>query len=430
VLATGCATSSQFRVVAGGMFGLKTWKDDLEGRGPRRTHTCESSGNMIPENSLDSDTMQIILEEKMKFSMTGSVVLVICGSKQSQSCRACEVLKQIDSLGKILDVWMCPDVNEFSEDAATQMYACEQALSESIRKRLDIGEKLDAIIFDAGAPFQMAQIFTRIFDSWKNMVELLAESPKVTAISRGERETWRINFINRFRTDIFELEPVFKIDTLIQDSETNIYVHTVVNDERAVAVKNLRLELSRIEKRAGIRASVEGFMGGGPHYEEYYIPTRTYSPDDYDKISQSEQWSSQEPLEFQTIFQLELENSKSPLSEKSVKVALEQTILLSQSSDTTLIDVHMFTNIGDGCLAIALWNEARAVVVWDGRKHIDINLTIEDEDDDYSALFQKNFLKQLPSLKTMLRDEQPRGYGRVVNFLEDIDEYKEDPLWA
>jgi len=357
-------------------------------------------------------------------------VLAVCGLKNSQSCRTYEALQKI-YLVDVLDTWSCPNVIEYPEDSTLEIYACEQALLKSLRERLDGKEKLEAIVVDATAPRSMAQILIRIF---MNRIELFAESPLIMTISLGKKETWRSIFVNRFRTDFFELEPVFKIDTLFQDSNTNIYVDVVVNDERALAVKNLREELARIEKRAGVIASVEGFMGGGPHYEEYFTPSRVYTPDDYESTSQSEQWSSQQPLEFQTILQLEIQKPKIDLSEIKVKAALEETISLLHSSNRNAYDiaqVHLFSNFGDGCVAIAIWSGGRIVISWDGRNHVDINLTIDDEDDEYVARFEQTFVEKIPSLKTILRDEHPRGYGRVVNFSEDIDEMEdEDPTWA
>jgi len=91
--------------------------------------------------------------------------------------------------------------------------------------------------------------------------------------------------------------------------------------------------------------------------------------------------------------------------------------------------VHEFSSAGDGCLLVAVWSGSSVMVIWDGRAHVDINLTIDEEDDDYFDTFEKSFIKELPILKTTLRDEQPRGYGRVINFRDDIGDHY-DPLWA
>merc|ERR1712161_146328 len=93
----------------------------------------------------------------------------------------------------------------------------------------------------------------------------------------------------------------------------------------------------------------------------------------------------------------------------------------SSPTDTdNLPNIKSFDKVGDGCLLVACWSGGN-VILWDGRQHIDINLFTYAEDFDTSKKFEGIFTSYIPKLTTKLRDEQPRGTGRVVNFLGDIE---------
>jgi len=61
--------------------------------------------------------------------------------------------------------------------------------------------------------------------------------------------------------------------------------------------------------------------------------------------------------------------------------------------------------------------------------HIDINLCTRAVNDSFSEDFKDLFIQQIPSLKVVLQDVQPRGFGRVVNFLKDTQSTS-SPHWA
>merc|ERR1719469_33288 len=46
---SGNKSSSSFRIVAGGMFGVSTWKNDTRKRGPRRTQDCDREDTKVSE---------------------------------------------------------------------------------------------------------------------------------------------------------------------------------------------------------------------------------------------------------------------------------------------------------------------------------------------------------------------------------------------
>jgi len=280
-------------------------------------------------------------------------------------------------------------------------------------------------------PFAMGQVLVRIFKNLKSKVELLTGNPTVIALSKDETEPWRSHLINRFRTDVVIYEPLLKADTSYEGAEGDyIDVNIIATTNKSRDVTKMREIVKSIEERTGVVGSIEEILGGSIHYEDVHNPT-DFVPSDYDRTGPTEQWASQQPLEFQTIFQLEVQREKTKLSKSKIKIAVEKTLASLDTDDSASgsATVHEFSSAGDGCLLVAVWSGSSVMVIWDGRAHVDINLTIDEEDDDYFDTFEKSFIKELPILKTTLRDEQPRGYGRVINFRDDIGDHY-DPLWA
>ena len=98
------------------------------------------------------------------------------------------------------------------------------------------------------------------------------------------------------------------------------------------------------------------------------------------------------------------------------------------ATDNSLEFFQQSHSIGDGCILTAAWKRGAAVVVWDGDKHIDINLLVDEEEDSWIEIFHDEFSKRIPFLAAVRRDEQPRGYGGVVNFAGEVRR-EVDPIW-
>merc|ERR1712194_787908 len=122
------------------------------------------------------------------------------------------------------------------------------------------------------------------------------------------------------------------------------------------------------------------------------------------------------------IFQLE--GKEVPISTSLIMDGFKKTLTLADTIDcpSSKAEIEVFSDVGDGCVVVAFWSGGKAVVVWDGRDHIDINLSILAESNEFAAEFDQHFKQQLPfNMKTVLRDIQSRGYGRVVSFLNDTN---------
>lgn len=75
--------------------------------------------------------------------------------------------------------------------------------------------------------------------------------------------------------------------------------------------------------------------------------------------------------------------------------------------------------IGDGCVMVAFFDGGSAILQWGGGLHFDVNLVLDQEEDEVVDILVGYFVATTQHLLLQTRDEQPRGYGSVVNFSSD-----------
>ena len=90
--------SSAFRIVAAGMFGVESWKDDDARKGPKLTQQCEDAATPAMVDVPSSKVVSIALEESMEHLLTKDrlSVAVLCGA-QGEECESASVLTTNDS---------------------------------------------------------------------------------------------------------------------------------------------------------------------------------------------------------------------------------------------------------------------------------------------------------------------------------------------
>lgn len=229
-----------------------------------------------------------------------------------------------------------------------------------------------------------------------------------------------------FLEDIFVQEPVFTANILFSwnnkknDSNITFFTDLVVNGN-SYFVRQLQQFVKNLEISSGIKTEIQIMTGGTFLYDDDFKPTQFFLPDHYNQTSPLKQWKTQKPLGYQTIFQIESSTKTSALT---IQMAVENTIASIPENLTTnsgeFVEIHQWNKeVGDGSILISLWSEGSIIVLWDGRFHVDINLFLYDENVEKSKIIYDTFLKSLPTFFTTLRDEQPRGTGRIVNFFKD-----------
>jgi hypothetical protein len=173
-----------------------------------------------------------------------------------------------------------------------------------------------------------------------------------------------------------------------------------------------------LERLTGLETAIPKIEGGPRRFQVDYNDDTRFPPDAYDAGPAKDQYSKQRPLGDQLILQLHVQNSHANMAAK-LQDALSRSL---EKVDFTNSKSQEFEELGDGVAFVAVSSEGSAIVVWDGGSHVDINLFVYDSEltDAFVKRFRKALKKAQVKAKVLLRDEQPRGTGRVINFREDI----------
>ena len=481
-------SSSSYRIVTGGMFGVETWKGDQKNRGPQHTQQCDGRGENPKETSADANTIDTVLKESIALvgNVTNIVVAVLCG-KQTELCDSLDTLAQIGSIGKVVPIYACDimeDVNEYMEDGLERMKECQVAISAQLEGEVADGKKFRVLLLDAKSSFAMGQVIHKICKSETALDKLFENDITVLASTKKKSEAWRRQFLERFRQDIIVWEPVFRAEVLFNSSDSSMEMGMVYSGDH-MFVEHLYGMLERIESSIGLISDVRNIQGGLFLFQFDFKPSQFILPHEYDQSSPLEQYMSQSPSGLQIVAQFEmirrndviqvgdrvevwyedagawyegtveelnddativitfddgdydaeterdevvkLSNADTgkavseTMSRPIVKFAVKQALQGMGDERLTGAEVHEFAEVGDGVVLVAFWAGGSVVVLWDGKKHLDVNLFTHAEGEEIANLFLKHLNTNLPMLATILRDEQPRGTGRVVNHLRDID---------
>jgi hypothetical protein len=119
------------------------------------------------------------------------------------------------------------------------------------------------------------------------------------------------------------------------------------------------------------------------------------------------------------------------LSEEKVVSAFQYALSAMESRTFSASDIHELKVNGDGCLLVAFCLGGSIILMWDGRIHVDVNIFTFFESPSAHDDFERQLKTKLRSLEAILIDEQPRGFGRVVNFERDLGKgERAAPYWG
>ena len=265
--------------------------------------------------------------------------------------------------------------------------------------------------------------------------------PQVKVISTlsNADEKWYTNLLKLFKDKVFFEEESTFYSEVVLSSEEGSFMLLVTSRGEENFIKNLKTALTEVERKSGMTPVIENIIGGMWVLQEGdFVPSRIFLPDDYDQTSPLEQWGSQVPLGHQVIFQMEPSSKRNAkklaLSNKLVKKAFELALLKSTLplfKEGDINSIEEYSEAGDGVVLVSIWSGGSIIVLWNGKDHVDINLFLFKQEyaEGISATFEKHFRDSIPLLVTKMRDEQPRGSGRVVSYWKDIKKGVK-PHWA
>ena len=508
-------TTSSYRIVAGGMFGVMTWKDDAKVHGPQLDKLCDRSEAPRRDAPIDPNAVEIALEAGLRLGLDEGpiVAAVVCGDSEA-ACATIDILKKNDKVGQVV-VLMCPELtpdDELVQDGSEIAIACEDGILKTLTESLTGEKLLGAIVVDSGASRLIGKIVLRMLANSKSRRSMQVLAPNILAIAtidNEETESWKRNFLNLIRLDIVKLDPVFRAEVLFNTTNHSMELGVTSSGDEQFIHRLVDIVADVEKQNDGLSVEIRRFNGGLWRADEKPIMNdadadQVFSHESYDRVAQMEQWNSQQPLAHQSLFQFEttpLEmgdrvhvilkegdgmmssegvirevnddktyivkfiddkndgnnisfdvvhrndirqllfgspNDGMILTTSRVKVALENA--LSRMPPSMMIPqaqaqvkVQELPSAGDGSVLAAFWPGGSIIFMWDGRIHFDMNIFTFFESKNLPEALALNLKQEIPGLVTILRDEQPRGYGRVVNFQKDMKIGTTDrkiPFWA
>ena len=307
-------STSSFRIVAGGMFGVETWKEDQINRGPRY-HDCEES---IKPNTrgvfTDTDTADKITSELLHLIDSASInAFVVCGERPP--CSSLESIKANQNVGKIIPIWTC--VN--NTDGFDSSRECEsQVFGKLMNEVEESGRRFDAIIFDTSVPFMMGRVVLRVLslsgEVRSDQSILLQPDCIIIANSVDVTKTWRRAMLDRIRRDVLYWDPVFRAELLLNTTDESMEVGLVLGGDK-LFISHFYDLIKRVENEYDLVSDFRNIQGANfsDQEDDEYEPL-FYAPDAFDQTDNVEQWTTQQPLGYQTISQLEVETPEDTLA--------------------------------------------------------------------------------------------------------------------
>jgi S-adenosylmethionine/arginine decarboxylase-like enzyme len=505
------ATTSSYRIVAGGMFGVSTWKDDVKMHGPHIHNVCDQSSLPVRDAPMDIGSVELAIEAGLSLVLDEKkyVAAAICGNEGA--CRSIELLKKNEMVGEVMPLYLCSDLkldDQHSEDGRMRIVECERGILKNLQESLSNGKRLRVVIVDRSAPRLLVQMLLRIFTKGWDNESMLAQDIMVLTTIEDESEQWKRNFLEKIRKDIIKVDPLFRAEILFNTTASSMELGILSSGDESF-MKHLTDMADTVEKKSGLALEIRGIFGGKwrPTQQLIMLDEEAeviYTHESYNRTSPLEQWWSQQPVGHQTLFQFEArpllvgdhvhayfrgvptsrlpvglitavhnENSYdvkfeftsafvyhqsfitvggerhgtsvprhelrkisgSPndekLSAEKVMIALQYALSNMDSRTFSASEIHELEVDGDGCLLVAFCFGGSIILMWDGRIHIDVNLFTFFESPRAHGDFELRLKTKLRSLEAILQDEQPRGFGRVVNFERDLGKgEREAPYWA
>ena len=429
----GSQDVSQYRVVVGGMFGSSTWKQDQKMIGPQivQTRNCDipKDGKNTKTTATTEEMISVSLTESVKVLQRGTNLkaVVFCGVESKGKCLAADLLEEYDEVNSVSPIFSCPglDAETVSED---DMAVCEiktlTKLDSLIENKRSAKSRLDMLVVDATVPYPMVQVLHSILDNIQDRKLFVKKQNLVITLSTNpEGEEWRQHFLDRYRKQ-HKFDPVTRGHVVMKSGKNKVGFGLVTAGDEDVAY-TLESFTSKIQgafddKKKDMVAEVQKLFGGKFPYIKDFEPNN-FKQSDYDEKPGQTQFDEQVALGRQNIFQIVPAagfESFDNMSNSRLKDLLKWGI---DHLKFEVLNHYEYNDVGDGCVSIFACKQGNVVGVWDGRNHIDVNLFTYKELDGKPEEFIAALIDlTADAIIAPLRDDQPRGIGRVINLPSDM----------
>lgn len=379
---------------------------------------------------------EVLLELTSILMLPNPFIMVLCPDSQIP-CTSLEAVLSLkhESPYHIFPIRACSDIVGGLKQSA--LMKCEEEVLKQIKEEiLRNGRKINGIIIDQGAPKELGQIIHRIFNDSATNYETLdldytiiapIMNPKDYAVSQ-----WRYHLLERFRIDFVEFNPVFHATIFFSSSVSpqrlKFELLSVGNNE---FYSDLITAFKKVSEKMSLSGEILESKQGIISYNPNHKPSKFARGVDYDMGPSLKQLHSQQQVGEQVIaqYQISPENSTNcPEIKNVVDHALIQKsngkFIGSLQNDTA----SFIYNVGAGCVLRfnSLENDT-ILLTFDGRRLIVFNIykimsesPILEVEEIQNAIEELLVKKLVTKYEIVQFDSQPRGYGSIVNFEEDI----------
>jgi len=440
----GTSRLSSYRVVVGGMHGSSTWEQDKAHVGihVKQTRDC-SSRNKLEESQKgmgERDAIALAMATSIDVPTWDDQVLAIaaCG-KAEEECIAERILSESQKVNQVLRIDEC----EKTENAPDK-FACERDTMAKLK--MGIAEKgkmvgASILVMDMTASTEMLQV-------WHSILAVPAERElflndahmalTITATPNGGKKDIvserRHIFMERHRWEAnpLPLSMAFIELTAAEDRSQDLSIDLYASGERYFFDRVTKLENNLQMKLTGAyTVEITSIKGGLAYFDDDYNE-RIFPRDAYDPYPALDQAADQMQLGRQSIFQLEPVGAMPSMDvlEKAFHDTIMEAVGASVDEPPAglgrIVWSERYNDIGDGAAAVAVFSTGNAILTWDGESHVDVNLFFRSNNGMLADDFLYRFSEKT-GLERTLRDDQPRGTGRIVQFEEDVLDRKVFP---
>ena len=420
---------SSYKIVVGGMFGSKSWKADQEIIGPKlkQLRNCDedtvTSGSLYPKVA-----SAIAFEEVLPLTLSKHVTaVVVCGVKD-EACAALTALQAHVDVKHAIPIYGCPAM---ADDEALA-FACEVQVLADLRSTLAKSHsKVNLLVMDPSSSYQMNQIVASISSIDDLRSELMAGHFVAASWMTDRTETWRRDLIDRFRKQ-FRYDPssLAEIHIRCDGKAYQLGVFSSNNDKVNYEYKRLEDRLRNRLADSNALIELRKVHGGLYKFKDQWEP-KAFTQSDYKNDEAERQYRTQIPIGRQNVFQLV--NAHDDSGELDLTIDNLAAHLKKAMSGVGMIATesqkYAANDIGEGGVVVCLSPIGEVILVWDGRKHIDISIFTDEEFVGLPERFIGHLFHLLDgSMVVALRDDQPRGTGHVINFPSDLVDDDDDDV--
>ncbi|KAG7346581.1 spermine synthase [Nitzschia inconspicua] len=417
VKAVGSKDYSSYRVVVGGIYGSSTWKEDKKVVGPKIKQLRHCDEDIVTEGTLDDKlALSITVEEVVPLTKAKDITAAVVCGLANEECPSLKSLSSHSEVKKVIPIYECQGGEELES-----MIACEATVLNELENIFEgTTNKLNLVVLDGSASFKMHQIMNSI---------MVMESTEETFFSDHfiavtwspdlKGQTWRREFLDRLRKSV-KWDPAVRIELVFQAGgksyEAGIFSSKLENP--AYDFEKVESKIQRRLSGSGARIELRHVHGALYRFINPYNPDE-FKQADYDLEPGNTQYDAQVPLGRQSIMQFVRNGLAKNLSLSGSKLS----DYLKEALKEIDVRISLLRNfkIGEGVVILATAVDGNFMVVWDGKEHVDVNFFTFRQSPELADSFKDAFTQATHRIMEVgLRDDQPRGTGRVVNFLSDI----------